>query len=1430
MAESIDSLQIDINASAVKANEAIDRLVGKLDRLTVSLGKIDGSKISGLANGVNRLSTAMQAMNNTKTTDFNRLSKNLTKLGNVNVSALNSAASSMSQLTRAFGSLGTVSVNAQAVGNMAKNIAKLGNANVRRAITNIPQLATAMDNLMTTLSRSPQVSQNIIDMTNALARLSSQGSKLGSASNSIASGLSSTSSAAKNAKKSFGGLASAIGKFYQRYFYIIRAIKGLFKSIEGTADYIESYNYFNVAIGKIGKDWSYQWEQYGYKSAEAYAESFETRLSESISKLSGLNIEVYADGKGLLTESGMKNLGLNIQEVTQYASQLASVTNSIGQTGEVSLAVSSAFTKLSGDISSLFNVSYSSVAKNLQSGLIGQSRALYKYGIDITNATLQTYAYELGLSKAVSEMTQAEKMQLRMLAILDQSKVSWGDLANTINSPSNMLRQFTNNLKETSMALGQIFVPVLQRVMPVVNGVVIAIKRLLVSVAQLLGVKIDLEAFGQGYTDIEDEFDDISGSIDDATGSAKKFKQQLQGFDELNLLTSQQDTGSSTVGTGTIDLTEDILKAASEYENAWNEAFEKMENKANEYADKIKGFFAKIFEPLKEWGSKVNWKKLGDGLDAIYNFAKKFTKNVGKGFLNFIQGLSDIGAPIINTLGDAFKILFGALNLVPASVWQALGGALGGLLTVFLGFKGYLLIASGINNAIVGFTTALKNISVIKLADLSKNLGSLSTVIANLGLGGKIALAAGAIGAVTGAIIALKEAYDDSVEDFVNASVFDGLGTSIGTVGEEVINLLNSTGTSSESIKIFTDGLQNIKDRLNDANEELELYMFKLDNTSTLSNDDIGSMQTSINNLVSTLKDELQYNSDMVWGAFQTMSEDTAKQLGIDVETMTTILSQFNQKFSGMYDDMQSEADELMNKMLNGNATEADIERLRQITGDLQYLSADAIKKQIEFQNSLEDWKNINFEDVDAVTKVIGEIAETGTQRIEEVDAYYQSLIDQASCWKETTKRALEIGKITPEEAEFCYDWLSTMTDVYNKNWESERQTIQNQVDTAYQYIRSQLEKAGVELYQDAENKEYSLIDLILGAHPTDDAIKSFNKNIYEPLLEEMNNGRELIGLEAETTGKTLWNSFMDAVEEEALNTNNITKKTTEKIAKNILNSTDAATSAFAEMAGYSIDGYTQGIDNNIPKLKRSLTDFGEHVVDYANKSLDINSPSKKFEKMGLYSVMGFNQGISQNTSKTLSAIATYMNNAISKFSELINPLAQIGKEAMRGLYNGLTSMESTLYGKAQEIANNIAKTIKTALDIHSPSRVMFELGDYTMQGFKNGLENLYNPILSSLKTFSVNLGVAPAPNLESVYKNAQYAYANSYVPQYNGMGYYERNYSQDNSETNALLKELLVAVREGKTIEVNGKVLGETVKKESDQYYKRTGKSMFQY
>lgn len=673
----LDSLEVKITGTATKAINSVDKLINQLTRLSTSLATVNGSSLSNLANGVSQLSSAMQNMN-VKTTDFTRLAKNITKIGSVDSAALANTATSLEAVTKAVASISAIPQNATQVTEFAKSLGKLGSKSIENATVNIPKLGNALNGLMTTLSRAPNVSSNVIAMTNALANLASQGSKVGTSSNSLQKSLYGVSASARTATRSSWNLASAIGKFYATYFMVIRGSKKLVEAIKSTTDYIEAFNYQAVAFGKIGSEWDKDYEKYGYDNATAYAESFQNRVNDTLGKLSGLKVNVQG---GLLEESGAKNLGLNIQEITQYASQLASVTNSLGQTGEATTAITKSMTMLAGDISSLFNVDYSTVAQNLQSGLIGQSRALYKYGIDITNATLATYAY-LGISKSVSEMTQMEKQQLRVLAILDQSKVSWGDLANTINSPSNMLRQFSNNMKEVGMVAGQLFIPILSKVMPVVNGVTIAIKRLLVNLASLMGVKIDFESFGQsGYKDTSDGLEDISDGYQNVADSAKKATLSLMGFDEINKL--QDDTssskGSSGGGGSTIDLTDDIAKAAADYEAAWNKAFANMENSAVAWADKIEKALEpvrKIFKDFAIGDFYAAGQDTSNLVTGIFNwFAKAIDDvpwytighNVGEYLagLNWVEIFSSLGNVLWQAIKAAIELWSGSFTAAP---------------------------------------------------------------------------------------------------------------------------------------------------------------------------------------------------------------------------------------------------------------------------------------------------------------------------------------------------------------------------------------------------------------------------------------------------------------------------------------------------------------------------------------------------------------------------------------------------------------------------------------------------------------------------------------------------------------------------------------------------------------------------------------------
>lgn len=674
----LDSLEVKITGTATKAINSVDKLINQLTRLSTSLATVNGSSLSNLANGVSQLGSAMQNMN-AGTADFTRLAKNITKIGSVDSAALANTATSLQAVTKAVASISAIPQNATQVTEFAKSLGKLGSKSIENAVVNIPKLGNALNGLMTTLSRAPTVSQNVIQMTNALANLASQGSKVGTSSNSLQKSLYGVSTSARTATRSSWSLASAIGKFYATYFMVIRGSKKLIEAIKSTTDYIEAFNYQAVAFGKIGSEWDKDYEKYGYDNATAYAESFQNRVNDTLGKLSGLKVNVQG---GLLEESGAKNLGLNIQEITQHASQLASVTNSLGQTGEATTAITKSMTMLAGDISSLFNVDYKTVAQNLQSGLIGQSRALYKYGIDITNATLATYAYNLGISKSVSEMTQMEKQQLRVLAILDQSKVSWGDLANTINSPSNMLRQFSNNMKEVGMVAGQLFIPILSKVMPVVNGVTIAIKRLLVNLASLMGVKIDFESFGQsGYKDTSDGLEDISDGYQNVADSAKKATLSLMGFDEINKL--QDDTssskGSSGGGGSSIDLTDNIAKAAAEYEAAWNKAFANMENSAVAWADKIDKALEpvrKIFKDFAIGDFYAAGQDTSNLVAGIFNwFAKAIDKvdwyGIGRKMGDYLAGidwvevLSSVGKAIWEAIKAAIEIWQGLFQSAP---------------------------------------------------------------------------------------------------------------------------------------------------------------------------------------------------------------------------------------------------------------------------------------------------------------------------------------------------------------------------------------------------------------------------------------------------------------------------------------------------------------------------------------------------------------------------------------------------------------------------------------------------------------------------------------------------------------------------------------------------------------------------------------------
>ena len=138
----------------------------------------------------------------------------------------------------------------------------------------------------------------------------------------------------------------------------------------------------------------------------------------------------------------------------------------------------------------------------------------------------------------------------------------------------------------------------------------------------------------------------------------------------------------------------------------------------------------------------------------------------------------------------------------------------------------------------------------------------------------------------------------------------------------------------------------------------------------------------------------------------------------------------------------------------------------------------------------------------------------------------------------------------------------------------------------------------------------------------------------------------------------------------------------------------------------------------------------------------------------------------------------------MEKFSTITSSVESIGVNTIKGLIDGMSSIENDLYRKAEDIADNVTKTMQTALDIHSPSKVMFELGGYTMEGFKDGMENLYDPIEASLKALGGRVTIAPLAGVDRTYNTTEFM--NQYSSRMNPV----QISTQSNSEADTLLRQ----------------------------------------
>lgn len=548
---------------------------------------------------------------------------------------------------------------------LVSSITKLGSKTATNAVPNITNLATALRQMMATLSTAPKVSQNVIQMAQALSQLATAGGQARTASRWFVASFSSLPAATKKAKSGFSGLAGAIGKFYATYWLLIRGMGQFKKAIDISSDLTEVQNVVDVTFGAM------------------------------------------SDKMNEFADSALQNYGMSELMAKQIASRFQAMGVAMGFTQNKMSDMSIELTKLAGDMASFYNVEQEAVAKSLQSVFTGETEPLRKFGLDLTNATIQAWALAQGMDVNVDKMTQAEKTMLRYQYVLTNTGAAQGDFLRTINSWHNQLVLLSGAFQQLGSIVGGVLINAFKPFIQALNSVMGAVINFAQVVSDALGAIFgwEYETGGGVAQDLElgaSAAEDIEDATGGAAKKAKELNKYIAAWHEVNNMTTSDDSagGGGAGGAG------GVLGTGAMSGGEWKQA-ESIWEKYTSDIDSLYKLGEYISNALTSAMNGINWEFVYEG-----------ARNFGSGLASFLNGLISpelfgaVGRTIAGALNTA---IYAALSFGETFDWINLGKSIAYGVNNFFATFDFAALANTIDVWVQGiWTTIVTAISNIK--------------------------------------------------------------------------------------------------------------------------------------------------------------------------------------------------------------------------------------------------------------------------------------------------------------------------------------------------------------------------------------------------------------------------------------------------------------------------------------------------------------------------------------------------------------------------------------------------------------------------------------------------------------------------------------------------------------------------------------------
>lgn len=361
------------------------------------------------------------------------------------------------------------------------------------------------------------------------------------------------------------------------------------------------------------------------------------------------------------TQARAEALSKVLGRVNAVIGQSSMATGSAGAGAKSALGQSDRATPKRGGLFNRMSNSIAHGAKGVGNGFKNSLGIVSKFGGLFTRESDKVTRGNRNMAMGGNAFAQSMKYLLPSLIVYQLlGKVITG-LAKGLFGALNANDQFNSSLNQVKVNLLTAFYPIYTAILPAINALMSALAMLTGQFASLIAgiFGTTYHAAKQGASGLYENvqaMNDTGSAAGDAKKKVDKLQRSLMGFDEINKIGLQDDTDSSSGGSGKAPSV-DFGKATGNYDTpAW------MKNIQNVMKD--------FFKPFQD-----AWKNQGQNVMSAWKYAlgevSGLASSIGKSFMEvwtngtgqkFIENLLILLTDVLNIIGDIAKAFKDAWN------------------------------------------------------------------------------------------------------------------------------------------------------------------------------------------------------------------------------------------------------------------------------------------------------------------------------------------------------------------------------------------------------------------------------------------------------------------------------------------------------------------------------------------------------------------------------------------------------------------------------------------------------------------------------------------------------------------------------------------------------------------------------------------------